>query len=94
MIRIVKLTFIPEKTNEAIKLLKENHEKVREMPGVLSLEIIQDFVMPQIIITLSHWTNQEALESYRQSDFFKSFWQKLKPMFAEQAQVNSCEKLF
>ncbi len=56
--------------------------KIRAFPGCLHLELWQDQHDPNILITHSHWTGPEALERYRQSDFFKQTWAKTKPFFA------------
>jgi len=52
----------------------------------------QDYHQPGVYLTHSHWTSEEALQAYRQSDLFIQTWAQTKVLFAEKPQVFSVKK--
>jgi quinol monooxygenase YgiN len=65
--------------------------KVRGFSGCHHLEILFDIHHPGRVVTYSHWDDEHALNAYRDSEIFKTFWASIKPMFAEPAVARSME---
>ena len=91
MIRIVKMTFDPEKVNEFLANFEEVKHQIRAFEGVEHLELLNDKNKPNIYFTYSIWKDESYLETYRHSDLFKSVWAVTKPMFIEKAEAWSLE---
>ncbi len=92
LIRIVRMTFQPDKTRDFLEIFKASSPLIRVFPGCLHLELLEDADIPAVYVTLSHWQNAGALEAYRQSALFKNTWAKTKPLFAAKPQAFSLEK--
>ena len=93
MIRIVKMTFDPEKVNEFLANFEEVKHKIRAFDGVKHLELLNDKNKPNIYFTYSIWESEDHLNNYRHSDLFKSVWAVTKPMFIEKADAWSVDSL-
>jgi len=87
--RVVKLTFKNEHVDTFIGIVQQHQLQIRNFPGCHELHCYQDISSPNIFFTISKWENDEALNHYRYSDFFKTLWATLKPMFAEKAMAHS-----
>jgi hypothetical protein len=74
-------------------IFEASKQKIRDFPGVLHLELLQDKKKPCVFFTYSEWQSEEALEEYRNSMLFKTTWAKTKPLFSEPAQAWSSERL-
>jgi len=93
MIRIVKMTFAPEKVNDFLTTFEANKQLIRNFEGVQSLELLNDKNNKNIFFTYSYWESEEALERYRHSDLFKSIWVKTKPLFTQKAEAWSVDSI-
>ncbi|MFN8164792.1 MAG: antibiotic biosynthesis monooxygenase family protein [Bacteroidia bacterium] len=93
IIRIVKMTFLPEKTGEFEEIFRSSGPKIREFPGCHGVELLKDLNNPSIYMTFSTWDEAESLEKYRQSRLFKDTWQKTKVLFSAPAEAWSLDKL-
>ena len=93
MIRIVKMTFDPERVNEFLANFEEVKNKIREFEGVQHLKLLNDKNKPNIYFTYSIWRDEACLEKYRNSDLFKSIWKVTKPMFIEKTDAWSVDSL-
>ena len=93
MIRIVKMTFDPEKVNEFLANFEEVKHKIRAFDGVKHLELLNDKNKSNIYFTYSIWESEDHLNNYRHSDLFKSVWAVTKPMFIEKADAWSVDSL-
>ncbi len=83
--RIVKMTFILEKIPDFLKIFEASKPKIRSFKGCTHLELLNEVNAPNIFFTLSKWESEKDLESYRNSELFKSTWAKTKILFAEKA---------
>ena len=83
LIRIVRMTFQPEKIEDFLTVFYSTKDKIRGFEGCRHLELWQDPEQPNIFMTHSHWDGPEALERYRHSELFKGTWAKTKPLFAD-----------
>lgn len=93
MIRIVKMTFNPDKVDEFLENFNENRQHIRNFEGVEHLELLNDKNDSNIYFTYSIWKSPEYLEKYRHSDLFKAVWAKTKPLFIEKAEAWSVDSL-
>ncbi len=85
LIRIVRMTFAPERIAEFLQLFRESEDSIRQMPGCLFLELWQDVDQPHIYCTHSHWASAQALQDYRRSGLFGRVWPATKALFASPA---------
>ncbi|OQD43055.1 antibiotic biosynthesis monooxygenase [Croceivirga radicis] len=92
IVRIVKLTFKTEEIANFEHIFEETKANIRNFEGCNFLELYQDVNSPQQFFTYSYWETQDHLESYRQSDFFKSVWSKTKVLFAAKPEAWSVTK--
>lgn len=94
MIRIVKMTFNPEKVDEFLENFNARKNDIRNFEGVTHLELLRDKNNPNIFFTYSHWKSEQHLENYRNSDLFKSVWAVTKPLFIKEAEAWSVDSLY
>lgn len=93
IIRIVKMTFLPNKTQEFLRLFHASKEYIRAMPGCTHLELLHDIHSPEIFFTYSHWQSENDLNKYRDSELFKKVWGETKLLHAKKAEAWSLEQL-
>lgn len=93
LIRIVKMTFEPSKTEEFQELFQRNKEKIRGFEGCEYLELYRDKNNKNIFFTYSYWQHEDNLENYRVSSLFKEVWSETKQMFAAKPEAWSLEKV-
>jgi len=82
IVRIVKMTFKSEEVEPFLQELGQRKERIRDFEGCNYLQILQDKSDPQIIFSYSYWDNEEVLNKYRYSDFFKETWAYTKARFS------------
>lgn len=92
MIRIVKMTFVPERVPEFLQLFAERKERIRNQEGCTHLELLKDIAQDNVYFTYSYWDAPEYLEQYRCSDFFADTWKHTKALFADKAQAWSVNR--
>lgn len=81
LVRIVKLTFKTENISSFENVFEETKQHIRNFEGCTLLELYQEKERPNVFFTYSYWDNTEALDKYRNSDFFKAVWSKTKVLF-------------
>ena len=81
LIRIVRMTFKPEKVDQFLEVFNTSKSKIRNFPGCNHLELHRDYHNEHIFSTYSHWDSDEELENYRHSDLFKDVWARTKVLF-------------
>ncbi len=89
LIRIVRMTFQPEKVHDFLAIFDHSKDHIRYFVGCHHLELLQDADNQAIFSTYSHWESAQALENYRQSEFFRNTWAATKILFAEKPLVFS-----
>jgi len=87
IIRIVKMTFAPEKVNDFLKLFTENKSRIAGFEGCTHLELWNDKENPNVFFTYSHWQDESFLEKYRNSELFNTVWGKTKILFSDKPQA-------
>ncbi len=93
IIRIVKLQFHSEKTQDFLALFDSVVTKVNSFPGCYQMHMVRDIRDPNLFFTYSHWENETALNNYRDSDLFQSIWPTIKPWFSQKTEAWSTEKV-
>lgn len=91
MIRIVKMTFRPEALEEFKTLFRSVQPQIAAFEGCEKVDLWQEINEPTVMMTCSHWISPEALENYRQSQLFKTTWEKTKALFAGKPEAWSME---
>ncbi|MEL6674121.1 MAG: putative quinol monooxygenase [Bacteroidota bacterium] len=82
IIRIVRMEFAPEHIPAFETLFASSKTHIRTQPGCLHLEMHQDAHLPHVRYTYSKWTDEAALNAYRNSELFGQVWPKTKALFA------------
>lgn len=94
IIRIVKLTFQEDKTQDFLSFFDTIAQVVNTFPGCQGMKLIKNIHSPQIIMTYSHWDSEEALNNYRDSETFRHVWSTIKPWFGDRPEAWSMEEHF
>jgi quinol monooxygenase YgiN len=91
--RVVKL-FMHSEHQEAFLAIYKNHiEYMAGLPEVITLELFEVKGEPGKYMTISTWTSEEGLENYRNSQYFKDIWAKIKPWFSDKPEAWTLDKL-
>lgn len=93
IIRIVRLTFDPAKTEDFLKIFNEYKINIRDFHGCTHLELHRDADQRNIFATNSYWEGPEDLESYLKSELFKEIWSKTKILFSGKPVAFSHERV-
>ncbi len=93
LIRIVRLTLAPERLDDFMEMFNTIKSRIRGSAGCLHLELLQDTRHPNIVTTYSRWTNEAALNAYRNSALFNEVWPVTKDMFAAPPVAFSCRQI-
>ncbi|MDY0781555.1 antibiotic biosynthesis monooxygenase family protein [Tenacibaculum sp. IB213877] len=92
-VRIVKMSFHPEKIDTFLANFDTKKEFIRNFSGCRLLELYRDKTNPNIFFTYSYWDAEEDLENYRNSDLFKGIWAETKIFFNDKPQAWSVDKV-
>ncbi|MGL4599608.1 MAG: putative quinol monooxygenase [Bacteroidia bacterium] len=92
--RLVKLTFLPEKSADFLILFESIKTKIASFEGCSRLELQQSKTEPYVFFTISRWESEAALEAYRQSELFQTTWVQTKALFGVRAEAWTVETCF
>jgi heme-degrading monooxygenase HmoA len=81
IIRIVKMTFHPEKVNEFLETFNSSKHLIRNFDGCSHLELLNDTKSKNIFFTYSYWQSEIHLNNYRNSELFEKVWKSTKVLF-------------
>ena len=81
ILRIVKMTFREEETENFLQLFNERKHLIRGFEGCSHLELWQETGKSNVFFTYSMWASEDHLNHYRFSKLFKNTWTKTKPLF-------------
>ncbi|MES2139481.1 MAG: antibiotic biosynthesis monooxygenase family protein [Bacteroidota bacterium] len=93
IIRIVKMTFKPDKVVDFLKIFDASKQYIRNMEGCSHLELLNDINSPTIFFTYSYWQTENDLNNYRNSELFEGVWGKTKILFAAKAEAWSVKSM-
>jgi len=79
--RFVKLEIDPLFHEEFIAFTKGEREDIISFQGCSFLRVYQDQEKSNVFYTHSKWESVDALNNYRESDFFRGNWAKVKKWF-------------
>lgn len=82
IIRIVKMSFEPEKVDEFLELFNSSKHLIRNFKGCSHLELLNDLKYGTIFFTYSWWESETDLNNYRNSELFENVWSKTKILFS------------
>jgi quinol monooxygenase YgiN len=82
IIRIVKMTFQPDKVSEFLEIFERSKTKIRAFEGCESLTLLRQEDDSCVYFTHSTWKSSEHLDNYRHSELFKKTWTLTKALFA------------
>ena len=85
--RIVRMEFRPDAVQDFLQVFNETCDQIRAFPGILKLELHRDTTQDHVFYTLSHWENEAALHTYRDSTLFRGVWPRTKALFAAPPQT-------
>lgn len=89
IIRIVQMTFYPEKVNDFLAFFEEKKELILDSEGCSHLELLRDESNPNTFFTYSHWESVDHLDDYRNSPTFEKIWPEIKQWFSVKPQAHS-----
>ncbi|MGB3467978.1 MAG: antibiotic biosynthesis monooxygenase family protein [Cyclobacteriaceae bacterium] len=82
LLRIVRMTFKEERTEDFLALFDSVSGKIRNFQGCTYLKLMRDLHDPLTFVTYSKWDSQEDLDNYRNSALFGTVWKKTKSCFS------------
>jgi len=91
IVRMVRMTFKPEEASRFVALYTNVSPKIKATKGCLAVGLYHDVEAEFTYATISEWESKEDLEAYRQSEFFKETWAKVKLMQSSRAVAHSYE---
>jgi hypothetical protein len=92
-VRIVKMSFNPERIPEFLGLFDKKKALIRNFEGCQLLELYRDKDNGHKFFTYSYWESEDALENYRRSDLFRDVWTETKKHFNARPEAWSVDKV-
>lgn len=81
IIRIVKMTFDPERVNDFLEIFNSSKLLIRNFEGCSHLELLNDIRSGNTFFTYSFWESEAHLNNYRNSKLFENVWSETKRLF-------------
>jgi heme-degrading monooxygenase HmoA len=92
IVRIVKITFHPDRCDDFIALFEKNKNAISSFKNCLGVELLRDINDPFKFFTYSKWESETDLNHYRESELFNNVWTETKKLFADKPEAWSVEK--
>ncbi len=92
-IRIVKLSFNPEKIDAFLTNFEKNKKLIRNSKGCQLLELYRDKTNTNVFFTYSYWESEQDLENYKKTTLFKNVWANTKIYFNDKPKAWSVDKI-
>ena len=89
IVRIVKMSFIPEKVNDFLEVFHSSANLIRDFDGCVDMHLYRDVSAENIYFTYSIWETEAHLNKYRNSQLFRNIWAKTKINFEQKAEASS-----
>ncbi len=93
LVRIVKLIFKKENITSFEQIFRKTKQEIRSFDGCNFLELYQDKTDARVFFTYSYWENEQSLEAYRASPFFREVWSQTKPLFSAKPEAWSVNRI-
>ena len=81
IIRIVKMEFEEELIRDFLEIFTASRKKIRSFPGCTHLQLLQDEADSRVFFTYSHWDTEDHLNTYRNSELFRTVWRNTRKLF-------------
>jgi heme-degrading monooxygenase HmoA len=81
------MTFRPGTEADFQQVFRESQPVIKTFNGCIDVNGFGDVANPQVYFTISQWESEEALNNYRNSEFFKQTWTKTKVLFESKAEA-------
>lgn len=91
--RVVKLTLKEGLKQEFLDIYRARNPKKNNMEGCISVRMFEPTIDSHEVFTISEWENEDYLNLYRETDYFKESWSMLKPLFTERAEAWSLQEI-
>jgi quinol monooxygenase YgiN len=89
LIRIVRMEFHEDKIDEFLQIFESISTTISSFDGCLQVDLKRDTTLMHVFYTHSKWESENALNNYRNSEFFKETWTKTRRLFSNKAQAFS-----
>ncbi|HPI54818.1 MAG TPA: antibiotic biosynthesis monooxygenase [Chitinophagaceae bacterium] len=93
MIRVVRMSFMPEFEEAFLLFFNERKERIRHFPGCTHLALWKDKNAEAVFYTYSLWSHPDDLTNYRNSDLFQETWAQVKLWFNEKPHAFSADQI-
>ena len=93
IVRIVKMSFESEHIQTFKSIFAERQSTIKKFKGCEHLELWQDEKEPGIFFTYSIWKDEQHLNAYRFSSFFKETWSLTRALFNKKAEAWTTRKV-
>jgi quinol monooxygenase YgiN len=87
VVRFVKLEIQNQYIQHFKDLTTKEKADILSFEGCSHLEVLQDLSNPSTFFTVSHWSSEDALNQYRNSDFFQANWKTVKQWFSNKPEA-------
>lgn len=81
------MEFEEDRIPDFLKLFAASREKIRSFPGCTHLQLLQDEADPCVFFTYSHWSGEDDLNNYRDSELFRTVWRNTRKLFRSAAKA-------
>ena len=92
IVRIVKLMISKKKTIDFCLFFNTKKSQIEEINSFIKVELFQNNEELNLYFTYSDWEDEELLDNYRNSVFFKNLWSNTKLYFCGKAEAWSVNK--
>lgn len=93
MIRVVRMSFLPEYEEAFQTFFDERKERIRQFPGCTHLALWKDKEAEGVFYTYSIWQHIDDLAQYRESALFQETWAQVKQWFKDKPHAFSVDQL-
>jgi quinol monooxygenase YgiN len=89
--RLVRMYIQPERVEDFVLFYEQIRPQIARQPGCVSVQLLRQADDPSAFATWSIWESSAALDAYRSSEVFRSFWPQVKRWFRQPAEAVSFE---
>jgi heme-degrading monooxygenase HmoA len=76
------------------KMFENVKQKIRNQPGCIDLEMLQDRNSKGMVFTYSHWESEDDLNAYRHTEMFGVVWKETKSYFEGKPEAWTLKSLY
>jgi len=87
------MTFRPGTEVDFQQVFRDSQPVIKTFKGCIDVNGFNDVANPLVYFTISQWESEEALNNYRNSEFFKQTWTKTKALFESKAEAWSLNNI-